>query len=140
MYAGLFSALDLQFPGKKVPPSEADLLQFPGLLQREDLLANKVVAKGTLYHAGPIVVTKVHSQDVLEVGEIQNIVVRQSSIFFLVSLYNAARNRFKYFESLPTNKVAMVAYTKLADYKPLVKRSNNLCFPFVLHHHLPSVP
>jgi hypothetical protein len=140
MYAGLFRAPVFQFPGKKVLPSQGDLLLFPGILQSEDLLATNLVAKGTKYHTGQIVVTKVVSKDVLEVGEIQKIVVRQNSVFFLLSLYSAARNRFRYFESLPKNQVALVAYTKLADYKPLVKRSSNLCFSFLLHHHLPSVP
>ncbi len=138
MFAGLFHAPSLHFPAKKCSPSQGDLLEFPGLLLPTDLLTDKIILKGTKYHRGHIVVTKVYSQDLLEVGEIHRIVVRHNDIHLIVSLYNAARNRFRFFESLPLNKVRLVSYTKLADYKPLVKRGNNLCFPFVLHHHLPS--
>jgi hypothetical protein len=140
MYAGMFASPALQFPGKQLPPSEEDLLQFPGIIQRGDIVASRVIAKGTVYRPGQVVVTQVHSQDVLEVGDIQRIVVRGGKLYLLVTLHDAARNNFRYFESLPSLKVKLVAYNKLSDYKPLVKRGKNICFPFVLHHHIPSPP
>jgi len=138
MYAGLFSAPRHQFPAKVTQASESDLLQHPSLLLPGDQLTKKVLVCGTKYCAGLILVTKILSQDLLVVGVIQQIVVRAQQVHFLLTLHDAARNRFRYFESVPKNKVSLVCHDKLADYKPLVMRRSSEHFAFVLHHHLPS--
>jgi hypothetical protein len=127
-----------QFPGKTSPVSEVDLLTYSPLLQLEDFLTDKVIAKGTSYSEGQILVIKAHSADVLEVGLIMKIVIRKDTLLFLVSVHDAARNRFRFFQSLPAEKVDIVNFENLADYKPLVRRGDNICFPFILHHHIPT--
>ncbi len=107
------------------------------LIQLGDQLSEKVVIKGTNYRAGYVVVTKVFTSDIMQVGTILQIVLRKNSVSFLVKLSDAARNKFGFFETLPTNTLDLVQYEKLADFKPLIKRGDNICFPFVLHHHIP---
>jgi hypothetical protein len=96
-----------------------------------------VVIKGTTYRVGYVVITRVYSSDVLEVGTILQVLLRKNSVLFLVLLSEAARNKLGFFESLPLNTLALAPYEKLGDYKPIIKRGDSLCFPFVLHHHVP---
>ena len=138
MYSGIFSAPKLQFPGIVKPAALADLAQYPGLLVSGDQLTGKVVVYGTKYCIGQIVVTKVFSQEKIEVGDILQVVVRSGKVHFLVTLHDAARNYFRYFETVPQRRVGLVSLEKLSDYKPLVKRGSNTYFAFVLHHHVPS--
>lgn len=127
------------FPGKCQSASEAQLLQYSPLVTGGDLLSDKVTIKGTSYQAGHIVVTKVVSCDILEVGTIVNIVLRKDTVFFLLLQSQAARVKLGYFESLPSNTAILVKYDQLADFKPLIKRGANDCFIFVLHHHIPVI-
>jgi hypothetical protein len=126
------------FPGKSCPASDADMSTYGQLLKPSDVLSDKVVTKGTDYTVGNIVVIEVLSSAVIRVGVILRIVFRKGQLFFLVSLHDAARNRFGFFESLPCNQLTVVKASHLADYKPLIKRGDNTCFPFILHHHLPT--
>jgi hypothetical protein len=138
IYSGLFRKQSLEFPGKSCPASDDDMSTYGLLVKPSDVLADKVVANGTEYSAGNIVVMEVFSSDVIRVGVILRVVLRRGQLFFLVSLHEAARNRFGFFDSLPCNQVTVVNADLLADYKPLVKRGDYLCFPFILHHHLPT--
>jgi hypothetical protein len=110
------------------------------MLKPGDQVSDQVVIRGTSYRSGVIVVTKVFSEDVLQVGEVIKIVLRKSTVMFLVMLSEAARNELGFFESLPSNTVALAAYETLGDYKPIIKRADNACYPFVLHHHLVPPP
>jgi hypothetical protein len=115
-----------------------DILKYTPMLQPGDQISDQVVIQGTCYRAGFVVVTKVFSDDVLEVGEILKIVVRRNSVQFLILKSEAARNKLGFFESLPSNTAALATYDTLGDYKPIIKRADNACFPFVLHHHVVS--
>lgn len=106
------------------------------MLKPGDLVSDQVVIRGTCYRTGYVVITKVFSEDVLQVGEILKIVVRRNSVMFLVLLSEAARNNLGFFESVPIGTVALANYEKLGDFKPIFKRGDNACFPFVLHHHV----
>jgi len=134
---GLFSAPDFLFPGNCQSASESELLQYSPLVIAGDLLSDKVTIKGTNYQVGNIVVTKVVSCNVLEVGTIIRVVLRKDVVLFLVLESHAARVPIGFFEALPTNTAGLVRYDQLADYKPLIKRGANECYSFVLHHHIP---
>jgi hypothetical protein len=99
-----------------------------------------VIIRGTTYRTGYVIVTKVYSSEVLEVGTILKVLFRKNAVMFLVTLSEAVRHRLGFFESLPLNKMSVAHYEKLGDYKPLIKRSDNACFYFVLHHHIVSPP
>jgi hypothetical protein len=103
-----------------------------------DLLTDKAKVKGSTYRADNIIVTEVRSCDVLEVGVIKRIVLRGTEVIFIVSLHDAARDRYRFFKTVPCDRIAAVSYAKLADYKPLVKRGRTTCFHFILHHHIPT--
>jgi hypothetical protein len=105
-----------------------------------DQLSEQVVIRGTCYRVGFLVITKVFSEDVLQVGEVLKIVLRKNNVLFLVMLSEAARNKLGFFESLPSDTVALASYKTLGDYKPIIKRADNACFPFVLHHHVGPPP
>jgi hypothetical protein len=94
----------------------------------------------TLYCPGFIVITEVMSPDVLEVGEILKIILRNGRVLFLVMLSDATRNDLGFFEALPSDTVALTSFEALFDYKPLIKRGESLCYPFVLHHHVGPPP
>jgi len=138
-YRGFFSAPEIQFPGKKFTPKSGG-----GSLPREffingDVLTNKILVKNTKYRVGHLLVTRVESDNVLQVGSILKIVVRQGVIHFLVKRYECARARFRYFDCLPID-IGFVKYSSIWDYKPLIRRSSGECPVFLLHHHLPSRP
>lgn len=137
-YHGLFSMPDFLFPAKCSPASSFELSSYSPLVKPGDQLSDRVTVRGTKYRAGHVVVIKVHSSDVLEVGTILKVVLRKTIVLFLVSLSEAARTKLGFFETLPSNIVDLVQYEQLADFKPLIKRGDNACFPFVLHHHVPS--
>ena len=135
-FHGLFSAPKYLFPRKFFTSTTSDLLKFSPLVLTGDQLGDNVVIRGTTYRIGFLVVTKVLSDDVLQVGEILKIVLRKSQLMMIVMLSDAARNNLGFFEALPSETVALLPYDSLADYKPIIKRANNLCYPFVLHHHV----
>jgi len=101
-----------------------------------DELGDSVVIRGTTYRVGFLVITKVITDEVIQVGEILKIVLRKNQLLMLVMISDAARNNLGFFEALPSGTVALLPYDSLADYKPIMKRANNLSYPFVLHHHV----
>jgi hypothetical protein len=105
-------------------------------LKAGDQLSDQVVILGTTYRLGYIVITKVISGDVIEVGEILKIVLRRGRVHILHMISDAARNKFGVFEALPRETAALVSFNNLADYKPIIKRGDSQVFPFVLHHHV----
>ena len=135
-FHGLFSTPEYVFPRKCAPATPTDLGKYTPMLQPGDQLSDVVVIRGSTYRVGFIVITQVFSADVLQVGEILKIVVRNNCVFFLVILSEAARNQLGFFESLPSDTVALASYKSLGDFKPLIKRAGNVCYPFVLHHHV----
>jgi hypothetical protein len=133
-FHGLFSRPVFLFPRKCAPPSPSDLSKYSPFIHPDDQLSDKVVIRGTTYRTGNIVITQVFSCDILEVGTILKVVVRKNSVRFLVLLGEAVRHRLGFFETLPSNTVCLKHYKSLGDFKPLFRRGDNACFPFVLHH------
>lgn len=120
------------------PPTEAQLEDFGGMLLPSDLLTTTAVAYGTTYAVDNVVVTKVHSCDVITVGVIQHVVMRKTRLLFVTTLHDAARTEFSFFRACPNGQVDCVDHKKLSDHKPLVKRDGGINFRFLLHHHLPT--
>jgi hypothetical protein len=106
------------------------------MILKGDEIGDNVVIRGTTYRVGFLVIAKVISDDVLLVGEILKIVLRKSQLLMMVMLSDAVRNILGFFEALPSGSVALIPYDSLADYKPIIKRAENACYPFVLHHHV----
>jgi hypothetical protein len=135
-FSGLFSTPKYLFPRKVFPATENDIARFSPILKEGDQLYNQVVILGTTYRPGFLLITKVISSDVLEVGEILKIVFRNGEVLFLLILSDAARNNLGFFEALPREQVTLTTFEALADYKPIIKRGDSTCYPFVLHHHV----
>jgi hypothetical protein len=73
-----------------------------------DELGDSVVIRGTTYRVGFVVITKVITDDVLQVGEILKIVLRKSQLLMMVMLSDAVRNNLGFFEALPSGTVALL--------------------------------
>lgn len=127
-----------EFPVKCSPPSAEQLVTFSTLLKPDDLMTTRTVASGTSYSTGQIVVLSVVSEDVIRVGVVLGIVMRKNKLMFVVSIYDAARTRFQFFRACPSDKVDIIDYRSLSDFKPLFKRDSNINLTFFLHHHLPT--
>lgn len=124
------------FPGKCVAIQQAEQATYSPLVVPGDIVSDRVKIKGTTYRAGHVLVTKAISCDVLEVGTVHEIVLRENKVLFLLSLHHASRSFLGFFEALPCETVGIVQYEDLADFKPLIGRGKNACFPFVLHHNV----
>jgi hypothetical protein len=116
------------------------VVKFSPVLKDGDQLYHQVVILGTTYRPGFLVITKAISHDVLEVGEILKIIFRNGQVLFLVMLSDATRKDLGFFEALPRDTVALTSFEALVDYKPLIKRGDSICYPFVLHHHVGPPP
>jgi hypothetical protein len=138
MYSGLFTAPLFQFPGKKAPPSDDEMATFGGLLCPGDIVTDTAVVRGTHYNIDQILVTAVDSCDVIKVGVILRSVIRKNHLLFVLSMYDAVRTKLGFFRACPCEKVEIIDYRHLSDYKPLMKRDHHNCFHFLLHHHLPT--
>ena len=136
----MFSTPKYLFPRKVSTVSTSDIEIYAPLVQQGDQISESVVIRGTTYRAGFLVITKVFSEDVLQVGEILKIVLRKSSLLMLVKLSEAARNKLGFFDALPTETVGLVTYDSLGDFKPIIKRGDSYLYPFVLHHHVSPPP
>ena len=114
--------------------------KYAPLVQFGDQICDSVVIRGSSYRTGFLVITEVYSEDVLQVGEIVKILLRNSRLLMLVILCEAARNKLGFFEALPTGTVSLVSFDSLGDYKPIIKRGDSYIYPFVLHHHVGPPP
>jgi hypothetical protein len=133
----MFSSPKFQFRGKLHKPDECNGVIAPNLLRSGDLVTDRVTIWGTNYRVGCLVITNVVFKDIVEVGEIENIILRKNKVLFLVSLHDCARDSFNIFRSVPKNCVTVVTYSDLADFKPLTKRGAGTSFSFLLHHYVP---
>jgi hypothetical protein len=127
-----------EFPGKCLPPSSGMKEAYGTLIRDSDLVAQKVVVTGTTYLRDQILVTSVLSEDVVTVGVVLDIIIRMDNLLFVVSLHEAIRTSFRYFQACPSNEIKLVEYKSLSDFKPLYKRNHSSNFIFFLHHHLPT--
>jgi hypothetical protein len=129
------------FPRKVSSAAPSDVVKYSPAVQLGDQLYDQVVVLGTTYKTGFLVITKMYSPDVIEVGEILKIILRKGSVLLLLLLSDAARNSLGFFQALPKDTASLISYDSLVDYKPIIKRGDQSCYPFVLHHHVshPSV-
>jgi len=136
-YTGFFSTTQIEFPGKKFSPAECSDSVPKYLFVEGDTLTDKIIVKNTKYKIGHFVVTNVVSENVLEAGCIMKIVVRHGHVYLLLKRYECARTKFRYFDAYPMD-MALVKYSSICDFKPLIGRSEEECPRFLLHHHLPT--
>jgi hypothetical protein len=83
------------------------------------------------------VVTKVISQDVIEIGVVKKIVARETDLLLVISEYSCARSRWRFFEALPLNRVSLADSKSLEDFKPLFRLGSSEYLKFFLHHYIP---
>lgn len=138
LYTGLFATPQIQFPSKKCTLVETDGSLPKHLFGACDIFTNRVIVKNTLYRVGHLIVTKVISDNMVNVGLIKKIVVKANKLYFLVDLHECARRPLGYFDAKPLKIQTLIIYSSLQSYKPLIRRTEEQCFSFLLHHHLPS--
>ena len=136
-YAGILDTASVHLTGsitKKEDVKDGEGREFmsPG-----DVLCSKLVFNSQEYKIGDLVVVKATDSDALNVGIIQTIVVKSKNVVFVLKIYEAKRNEFKYFVSkAASDGLTFMNPSCLADFKPLVKYGTDQKFKFYLHHHI----
>ena len=75
--------------------------------------------------------------DVMKVGLIISILVKPTSVSFVMQQYIAERGNLQYYTGTPENSVlAMEDVTKIEDFKPLINYGTSSRIVFCLHHHI----
>ena len=136
-YRGFFSEPEVQFPSKKYTSAECGHSLPRDMFHKNDVLTDKIIVKNTLYKVGHLVVRRVESDNVIEVGKILKIVVRNSEVLLLMTRFECARTRFNYFDAHPLD-IVLESYSTVCDFKPLICRAVEECPRFLLHHHIPA--
>lgn len=136
-YVGLFSAPEIRFPGKKWSILETDGNLPIHLFSRQDVVADRVVVKNTLYRSGNVVALDMYTNDAMLVGVIVKIVIKNNKLHFLVSVHECVRHKMRFFEAFPLEVLKIIPYKRIKNFKPLIRRGDEECFRFVLHQHIP---
>ena len=111
-----------------------ELRQF---MSDKDMLTNEITVMEQLYKNGDLIVVQVEDCDQVKVGLIQSILVRGRKVFFVCKIYTCTRHWLQFFESKTSeDHCSFVDSSKLADYKPLIKRGTTIKFQFNLHHRI----
>jgi hypothetical protein len=102
-----------------------------------DMLSEEIIVEGQQYKTNDLVVLKVEDCDVLKVGLIQAILIKNGKVFFVCRVYTCMRSWLQFFESKNCDEFcSFVESGRIADYKPLIKRGTTVKFQFVLHHRV----
>jgi hypothetical protein len=130
LHRGLFLQEVVQIPKKANIAGTGEVLGFtePG-----DLVSNSATVNNTEYRLGMLVVLAVSSQDGVTVGWIKKIIIRGKEVFFYVISRKCIRNNLQYFESVggrPNH--AVIGFSELRSYKPLIPRGTENSFVFFL--------
>ena len=141
-YRGMFCNDPLILPEKVTCKSEVieDTpfhLELKQIMQEDDLLSATITFKGQKYSNGDLVVLSVEDCDRFEIGLVKTIMVKGKKAFLVCDVYDCQRTWLQYFESEEKKQGHVyVEPSKLADYKPLVKRGTSDKFIFTLHHRI----
>ena len=103
-----------------------------------DLICRSVIVNNQEYKNGDIIVVDITDSDNVNVGLIQTILIKEDKVYFVIKKYQAIRNMLQYFENeKPSDAISeFVESTKLADFKPLIKRGTAEKFVFMFHHNV----
>ena len=120
-YGGLFDTDSVRVTGSVTTKEDAQELgaefMCPG-----DVLCSKLVFHSQEYKTSDLVVVKARDSNFLEVGIIQTIVVKPRKVIFVLKIFEAERNRYKFFVSKAASERPMsLDPLDLADFKPLVR-------------------
>ena len=107
------------------------------VMDSDDFLTTDITVNGQQYSNGDIVVITMSDCDEVKVGLIQTILIKGQSISFACRVYQCTRHWLQYFESQQClEDFAIIEQSRLADYKPLIRRGTPVKFIFVLHHRV----
>ena len=141
-YNGLFDTSSVHLPDKVTRKQDLGAeIEFhekvSEFMKSSDLLCSEVIVNSQQYKNREVVVLKVHDSDVVTVGVIQTILVRDAEVYLIVRKYEASRNRLNYFVTdTAAVDFSFVNVNHLADHKPLIKFGTEFKFKFYLHHHV----
>jgi hypothetical protein len=130
LHSGLLSLDTVQLPEDSKCGFEGD---SSGLIHPDDIVANSVTFKNTLYAKNMLVVLEVVNQDRVVTGWLKKVVVRQKRLFFLLTTKVCRRTSMRYFQSMPMRgELKLTSVDCLKSYKPLLPRGNEAFFLFFL--------
>ena len=132
MYTGLF-------PNKiEVPDGASYDVKYPDQqFSSSAVLPKYVKIWGTEYKPGDVLIIKVESFGVLNVGLLKSIVVDMKTVSFLCDIFKAELGKSNsYSTTVKVDSDIFVKYDILADYRPLLRRGSLESFSFLLHHYV----
>ena len=142
-YRGLFEIEDIRIPEKvtkKSDLSKSDRFEdaIAGFMTSNDLLSSDILYRGQKYTTDELVVIEVVDMSRIAVGIIKSILIRGSSVYFIVKKVFANRVKLNFFvsESNDEDEVIFFSAQNLPDFKPLIKYGTDKQFKFYLHHYL----
>ena len=142
-YRGLFEIEDIRIPEKvtkKSDLSKSDSFEdaIAGFMTSNDLLSSDILYRGQKYTTDELVVIEVVDISRIAVGIIKSILIRGSSVYFIVKKVFANRVKLNFFvsEINDEDKVIFFSAQNLQDFKPLIKYGTDKQFKFYLHHYL----
>ena len=136
-YAGILDTASVHLTGSITKKEDAREGEGGEFMSPGDVLCSKLVFNSQEYKIGDLVVVKATDSNSLDVGIIQTIVVKSKKVFFVLKIYEAKRNAYKYFISKSASDgLTFMNPFCLADFKPLVRYGTDQKFKFYLHHHV----
>ena len=118
---------------EKSSPVYKELVEF---CDDETLILSDIIYKNQRYETEDIVILE-NGSEILKIGLIQAIIVKNDCVYFLVYRYNAVRTVLGLYETTKfQNKLFFVNAEHLSDIKPLIMHGVVVKFKFCLHHYL----
>ena len=101
-YSGLFDTASVHLPDKvtkkqDVPKGTEFYEKLCSFMAPNDILCSDIIVRSQKYKIGEVVVVKASDRDVLTVGVIHSILVRDMDVHFVIRKYEAFRNKLNYF-------------------------------------------
>ena len=106
-------------------------------MNNEDMLMSKVTVGTQSYKNGDLVILEMKDVNVIKVGLIRSIMLKNEHIYFVCEVSKCTRNWLHFFESSVLYPgYSLISCREIADYKPLVMRGISGKFHTALHHRI----
>ena len=144
IYRGMFEVQPFILPEKMFTVHDLDANCQDSVLKRlRDFMSTSsfycydIEYKSQRYVRGDLVVLKVISEVMLEVGMIEAFIVNDSNVFLAVNRFVVLKHLLGYYETESAYPdVSFIRIKDLIDFKPPIKHGTKMKFKFVLHHYV----
>ena len=141
-YKGMFKCDDFLLPQqvlmKRSMLGETDFhKELKSFMSDSDMVVQEISVENQIYKNGDLVVLEMNDVNLLKVGSVQSILVKNNKVYFVCKVYSCQRSWLQFFESQSCDdQCRFVEFNSILDYKPLIMRGTADKFFFVLHHRV----